>query len=779
MDSSGIILNINDTALKLFNFKQEEVIGKTIFELDIFNKRDLHKFTEYYNQLNKGIIPHIDKMSLISKDGRSISGRPKISIINFKDHSFYQIIFEDISTQEEFEKSKVSLLESELLNKTILDTMNNYIFTIEKKTVNANFDYKIVSVNEYLKKNFDEKFEIKNIVGESIYKSLSFLPPDFLDSLVELFNEKSKDSVYNNFLNFYFKNEYFCWEILKKPIFKDQEIVQVIVVIKDITKQRRKENFQYTIQEISSTFASNYDQNNAFDRCLSKVRDFTYCDRAYLFVLNESNNFIQIGKSIKENSYVREQLFDVPFHSLEFIDKELRQGNTIFLYDTRNQDESSADISDLKVINRNFRLIRKIDDSDLLLLRRNGVKSILITPFFVEGLLYGFIGIDNLSIFKKWSVEDIDLLYIVSEMIGNAFERSNFLKNLEESQLRYKKLFEASPNIIIVTDLKGFILDANPAFESFRKKILENKKKNNIISIFKEEQLKAIYSGLKDIDQDFINRFEFKFINNLKQEYFFECDSRRISLKSGIVVIQLVIQDITERKKSEEMQRQFFDMAAHELKNPLSSLVWAAESVKILCDKIIGKNDDLEKFVKFVTGYSFFLKSIATNLLTYSRFEKMKLILNKESINAKEMLETVIYPIQCIAITENKQINILDLTQKDFILTIDRHKMMQVLINLLLNSIKSIKHTGEIFFNTYIVKDQAYISVKDTGVGLTEAEKELLLKKLDYEPYSISSEGFGLGLFVVNKYVKLHNGNVKIISEGKDKGTEVLITLPQ
>lgn len=102
-------------------------------------------------------------------------------------------------------------------------------------------------------------------------------------------------------------------------------------------------------------------------------------------------------------------------------------------------------------------------------------------------------------------------------------------------------------------------------------------------------------------------------------------------------------------------------------------------------------------------------------------------------------------------------------------------KLNQVFLNILSNAKDSITDKGKIFIKTYNDENYVYISIKDTGAGMTEEIKEHI-----FEPFYTTKEvgkGTGLGLSITYGIVSDHNGKIDVISE-VSKGTEFIISLP-
>lgn len=118
---------------------------------------------------------------------------------------------------------------------------------------------------------------------------------------------------------------------------------------------------------------------------------------------------------------------------------------------------------------------------------------------------------------------------------------------------------------------------------------------------------------------------------------------------------------------------------------------------------------------------------------------------------------------------------------EDF-LDIDRLRFRQVLTNIISNAIKNTPQNGEIFLNLVEKAEYTDISVKDTGVGLTEKEMEKLFEKFGkIERYGmdlgVDIEGSGLGLYISKEIVELHGGQIFVESVGRNKGSTFTIRL--
>jgi signal transduction histidine kinase len=114
----------------------------------------------------------------------------------------------------------------------------------------------------------------------------------------------------------------------------------------------------------------------------------------------------------------------------------------------------------------------------------------------------------------------------------------------------------------------------------------------------------------------------------------------------------------------------------------------------------------------------------------------------------------------------------------------DKERLYDVIINLLSNAIKNTPPEGEITIFTEQKDNSIVVSVKDSGVGITEEEKKKLFKKFGKierygQSWDINIEGTGLGLYIAKKIVRLHGGNIWVQSEGRNKGSTFSFSIPK
>jgi signal transduction histidine kinase len=249
----------------------------------------------------------------------------------------------------------------------------------------------------------------------------------------------------------------------------------------------------------------------------------------------------------------------------------------------------------------------------------------------------------------------------------------------------------------------------------------------------------------------------------------------------------IYIEDITEKRGREARLRRAENLAslttlaagvAHEIKNPLGSI-----SIHIqLMQKALGANrglverglanteglDQLDKYIAVVNEEIGRLNHIVVDFLFAVR--PMNLDLREGNINALigELMEFMGFELSGASIACD-----LDLEEALPLLKFDERYLKQALLNLVKNAAAAMGGGGTLTVKTWHKDNEAFISVIDTGVGIPEEN----LSKI-FEPYfTTKSTGSGLGLTLVFKIVREHQGEITVKSR-EGEGTDFTISLP-
>jgi signal transduction histidine kinase len=239
-------------------------------------------------------------------------------------------------------------------------------------------------------------------------------------------------------------------------------------------------------------------------------------------------------------------------------------------------------------------------------------------------------------------------------------------------------------------------------------------------------------------------------------------NQRTKQLESSNKQLSLAYEQLKEHDK---MQRDFINIAAHELRTPIEPLLLGSEELKQILP-----NDEI---VSIVFRNAKRLQALANNILDASRIESSIFKLYKEHVNIKDIISNALLAVDG---PNGDKVKIM-YKPKDFFLEADKDRITQVISNLLRNAIVFTKE-GTIFVNVEEEKnnqDQALIiSIKDTGSGIDPEIYPRLFTKFATK----SETGTGLGLFICKSIIEAHGGKIWAQNNVDGKGAVFAIRLP-
>ncbi len=228
-------------------------------------------------------------------------------------------------------------------------------------------------------------------------------------------------------------------------------------------------------------------------------------------------------------------------------------------------------------------------------------------------------------------------------------------------------------------------------------------------------------------------------------------------------------------RQLDTLKSQFLDNVSHELRTPLTHIKGFVDN---LIDGVGGELSEKQgRYLLRVMDNCDRLIRLINNLLDLSRIESGKISLQLEPTRLYPILEAAIVGIQPMA--DGKQIQVNLDCHPDAIVLMDADKMGQIMTNLLDNAVKYTENGGRISVSETTLSDwELQICVEDTGIGIAQAELDLIFDRFHRVTDSKSSEigGIGLGLPIVKNLVELHGGSVWAESE-LGKGSRFYITL--
>jgi two-component system sensor histidine kinase VicK len=225
-------------------------------------------------------------------------------------------------------------------------------------------------------------------------------------------------------------------------------------------------------------------------------------------------------------------------------------------------------------------------------------------------------------------------------------------------------------------------------------------------------------------------------------------------------------------KVHDKMQKEFINIAAHELRTPIQPILGLTEAVLSKA-----KDESQRELLEVVVRNAKRLRSLIENILDVTRIENQSLTLQKETFDINRIILNVLEEYESRDNRKNDNVKIVFTPKDDFFVEADKERLMQVISNLMNNAIK---FTDEGMI-TVILKskeenNQLIVSIKDTGSGIDPEITPRLFSK--FATKSQAGTGTGLGLFISQNIVEAHGGKIWAENNSDGRGSTFSFSLP-
>lgn len=234
----------------------------------------------------------------------------------------------------------------------------------------------------------------------------------------------------------------------------------------------------------------------------------------------------------------------------------------------------------------------------------------------------------------------------------------------------------------------------------------------------------------------------------------------------------VVIHDITKLRKTEQERTQFFEMASHEIKTPLTVLVGSVELARRFFQR--GAIERLDDVLARADEGGRRLSDLVRELLDLTRLDAGKLDLHREPIDLVGAIRTLVDETRVGA--ERHEITFEGPSDPVRVST-DPRRIAQVIQNLLDNALRYSPEGGRIEVTVRLEGRDAVVRVTDHGIGIPEQERHELFQRFFRTSRSRQYAGTGLGLFISKRIAEAHGGRLWLESTSPH-GSTFALALP-
>lgn len=361
------------------------------------------------------------------------------------------------------------------------------------------------------------------------------------------------------------------------------------------------------------------------------------------------------------------------------------------------------------------------------------------------------------------NVKETKELFVTTNELARRLQRLNHKQKLQSNRL--KTTVENIPSSILMIDKYGEIVVANKSFYNVftPEEAVEHKSYVDFVDLTLQ---KLIIEAFK-VEKPIYDQIELT-IDQVHQKYFdTSCVPILSKTKKNLYGMVIVLHDITNLKKLENLRREFVANVSHELKTPITSIKGFAET---LLDGAKNDEQTLNEFLKIISKESDRIETLVFDLLDLSHVEQQTEIVT-EYVSLSEIAESTIKNMQNIA--EEKQITIVNEIKPDIVIDANKDKVSQVALNLLSNAVSYSKASSEVIVRVYKDANKRIMEVQDFGIGISAEDQQHIFERFYRvdKARSRDSGGTGLGLSITKHIMEAHNGRINVFSRLNEGST--------
>ena len=351
----------------------------------------------------------------------------------------------------------------------------------------------------------------------------------------------------------------------------------------------------------------------------------------------------------------------------------------------------------------------------------------------------------------------------------------------KESELELKRInifnediLGSISNVVIVLNEKTELVKTNAAFTAVFNPVVNNPGDLNFKALINPHDkdnilINSITSAFADA-KGFSNIVVEISISQTEKKIFDASGTVMVSA-AGIKNLLLILHDITLHKQLQREREDIIGFVAHELRNPLSNMGLCNE---LLSMQLKEKNyESMPEMIQRSKNNLGRLNKMIAELYNATKISSGNINLEKAPYHFGEMIQEAIETINILQPNYNIPVE----GDGNFIVEGDRYRMIEVVTNYLTNGIKYADGSTDVLLT--ILKDETTVtvSVKDKGLGISEAQLPYLFERFFRAEKTKNLEGLGLGLYLCQRIILAHYGKVWAESE-EGKGSTFYFSVP-
>ena len=348
-------------------------------------------------------------------------------------------------------------------------------------------------------------------------------------------------------------------------------------------------------------------------------------------------------------------------------------------------------------------------------------------------------------------VNSTDEIGQLTENFNNmAKELSEGIADLESAKNKTETLLHNMTDGVLAYNRLGNLIHAN----SVCGELLELEDIENIAFSDMMEKLNAGITNVKKIKSDYSERSTIAIGDRFVSANF----TPYVSQQNKVDGIVIILQDITQHKKLDDMRKEFVANVSHEIRTPITSIKSYAET---LLDGVMFDHKTAKEFLEVIESEADRMTLLVKDLLDLSQFDNNQLQLNIEETDLVRLIAQCIKQSYVLA-SKKSQKFVFDDSVGGYIVMVDPARINQVITNLINNAIKYGSDGCTIKIEAVDTPKNYLVSITDQGPGISREDLPHIFERFYRvdKARSRSMGGTGLGLAISKEIMEAHNGRI-------------------
>jgi PAS domain S-box-containing protein len=649
------------------------------------------------------------------------------------------------------------------MNKTTNSNLSDFALSIIEGITDGlvvyDKEWNFLYLNDLAKKFFPKK----NLIGKNIWKTF----PMAKKTLVYKYYTQSVKTGKSISFEHYYKRIDKWFKVKVYPFAKG-----VAVYFEDITDQKLAQtNLAHSLEfkaEASRLLSSSLNYTKTLESvaklAISEVADWCSVD-----LLDENNTPQQLVVVHKDPKKVKWA-------------KKLREKNPI------DMDASSGVPNVLRtgksefypIITDKMLKISAKNEEQYELIKKLGLTSVIIVPFMVHKRVIGVMTLVTTESKRRFTKLDLEIAEQLATRAALAIENATLYSFVEKERERLENLIADVPGVVWEAYGKPDDKNQRINFVSNYTQIMLGYSVDHWLNTpnfwltivhpdDKERAAKETFQIYKS-GKEGVSRF--RWITKGRKVLWVEAHSSVIKDKNGKSIgMRGVTMDISDRTELEKRKDEFISIASHELKTPIATIKGFTQ----ILSQYFSRDEKTRYYLTKLNSQVDRLTGLVNDLLDVSRIQSGKLILQKENFYIDELIKDTVEDIQ----TADKSHKLFIEGDKKIIVSADKFRISQVLINLISNAIKYSPKSDKVLIKLTTKNNSVLIYIRDFGIGISKKNIKNIFEPFFQAENTIrrSHAGLGLGLHISKEIIERHQGIIKVQSQ-KKKGSVFSFSLP-